>query len=928
MTTQITGDFDIVAELSIPGVNRILAAMHSSGRFPHSISAKVNDNPPPGSKVHGPILVGVVDEFGDSVPNQDHIGNPNPLPGGSATDPIHSMLGQIVNVNFAGIAVPPVTPSHLQGQVQLQVFPPTVSIADPAGTKFTISLEMISRYLPDAHTAPIAEFLRGMLQITAALDQVVTQANNMVDINVKADQVIINYTPSNQALLPEDIAAIDLAVRNALRTSFLPSNTVLPSSLRFVQFKLLPQAPGSVAMLLNLTATGASAPGNPATMNTSFVSANDQFALAVGKNFILSSLQPVLDGISSQFPQDTPAYTSPWGSHVKYSVSLTSISVDLQDSGEIILSISVEAKQLTHHGWAPTTIDVSAQLPFTLQADGTTADLVALDDISVSVNTSGGVLPDWLLSLFQGDFVSAVKNARDQALANSGVYATVRQLLDVNQNLGGFLNSLLTPPTNRPLFQPPLLYLAYTNVEIKAAGIILHGSIAVADQRLVFTLGKMLDAVGAGGTWPAPHVEFEQIPSKAKTSALPQGPDYSALKSWIPGGTIDEFQWSREGQSQPFETDTYKFVLLGSPSQTIAGSAAAASVRFAPSPFMSLCLTVQGHRLSAAGPVVNEPVTASVCGFNLVSVLPGTVEVGAASASETAMIALTQPGPGGQIQVVGHFAAQPDTAGRGTPNVVVYFASAKTASLLDVVARVVNSRKNKTAATVVLAVVPSEQISKLPYTPNVVYAEERDGAWARIFHVKNIDEPVTLIVDPEGRVRWQHAGDFNEAAFSTALENNLVTCGLGWSGLLRSSLRVGQPAPNFLFTYAAGKSLTLRKLAGRKVNLVFWRTSSQPSIDAVRDLQQPVTGAGSDAPLVLAINDGDDPKLAQKVFDANKLTAILVPDPQREISTACGLQVWPTIVAVGSSGLVESIQFSRHHMEMSARSGAQYGCRA
>lgn len=926
MSAQITGDFDIVAELSIPGVNRILAAMHSSGRFPHSISAKVDDNPPLGSKVHQPILVGVVDEFGDPMANQNDIGNPNPSPGASATDPIHSMLGQIVNVNFACIALPPVTPSHLQGQVQLQVFPPTVSIADPAGTKFTISLEMISRYFPDPHTAQIAEFLRGMLQITATIDQVVSQANNMVDINMKADQLTINYTPSIQSLSPEDIAAIDLAVRNALRTSFLPSNTVLPSSLSFVQFKLMPQAPGSVAMLLNLAATGAIAPGNPATMNTSFVSANDQFALAVGKNFILTSLQPVLDGISGQFPQDTPAYTSPWGSHVKYSVSLTSISVDLQDSGEIILSISVEARQLTHHGWAPTTIDVSAQLPFTLQADGTTADLVALDNISVNVQTSGGLIPDWLLGLFQGDFVSGVKNARDQALANSGVYANVRQLLDVNQNLGGFLNSLLAPPSKVPLpfSRPPLLDLAYSNVEIKAAGIILHGSIAIADQRLVFTLGNASDLVVSDGTWPAPHVEFEQIPSKARTTALPEGPDYSALKSWIPGGTIDKFQWSREGQSQSFETDTNKFVLLASPLGSTAGATAAATTRFAPSPFMSLCLTVQGHRLSASGPVVSEPVSASVCGYNLVSVLPGTVKVGVGSPSETAMIALTQPGPTGQVQVVGHFAAQPDTAGRGTPNVVVYFARPKAASLPEVVARVVNSRKNKSAATVVLVVVPSEQISKLPYAPNVVYAEERDGAWARIFRVKNTDEPVTLIVDPEGRVRWHQAGDVNEAAFSTALENNLVTCGFGWSGLLRSHLRIGQPVPNFLFTYAEGKSLTLRKLAGRKVNLVFWRTSSQPSLDAVRDLQQPITPAISDA-LVLAINDGDDPKLARKVFDANKLTAILVPDPQREISIACGLQVWPTIVAIGRSGLVEAIQFSRHHMTTSS-SGSRLGC--
>ncbi len=916
---DISGEFDIVAEFSIPGVNRILAAMHSSGRFPHSISAKVDDNPPPGFHGNFPSVVGAVDEYGDALANHEHIGNPNPSPGVVAADPVHSLLGQIVNPDFAGNAPPTVVPSHLQGQVQLQLFPPTVSIADQAGTQFTLSIEMLSRYFPDPQTSRLAEFLRGVLQITCPLQKVVSQANDMVDINVHADQVAVNYSPSNQALSPEDLAGINLLIRNALRNSFQPSNTLLPSNLRFVQFKLLPQAPGCIAMLLNLTATGAAFPGNPGSMNTSFVSDNDQFALAIGKNFILSSLQPVLDAISNLFPQDTPAYTSPWGSHVKYRVSLSSISIDLQDNGEIVLSISVEAQQLTHHGWAPSTINVAAQLPFTLQADGNTADLVPLDNISVSVNASGGILPDWLLGLFQGDFVTAVKNARDQALANSGVFDQVRKLLDVNQNLGGFLNSLLTPPSNRPLYQPPLLSLAYTNVEIKASGIVLHGSIAVAERRPVVMPGFM-SAIGvAVGNWPAPFVDFEQIPPHSTTGYHPLGPDYSALKSWIPGGTIDDYEWSRQGQT--FQTESDKFVLLASPPGAVGTAMSAAALSL--SPFLSLCLTVRGHRLSAYGPVVNEQVSASVCGYNLVSVLPGGLKGVGTSPSASAMIALAQPSPAGQVQVVGHFAAQTDVAGRGTPNLVVYFASAKTANFADVVTRVVNSRKQKNAATVVLAVVPSQQISKLRYTPGVVYAEERDRVWAQLFGVKSSEEPVTLIVNPEGRVLWEAAGDVNEAALAAALEKHLVVCGLGWSGQIRSNVRIGQPAPNFLFSYADGKNLTLRKLIGRSVAIVF-SSGSAASLDAVRTAQQSAARSNSDPPLVLVISD-QDPKSAAASASAGKHPPIIVPDPKREIAAAYGVQVWPTTVSVDGSGLVAAIQFGAHAMVTSEASDASFG---
>ena len=923
MPAQVTGDFDIVAEFSIPGVNRILAAMHSSGRFPHAISGKVDDNPPPGFKGFIPTLVAVVDEFGDPIANQAVIGNPSPSPGDSATDLIHSMLGDIVNVNFAGSVLPPVTPSHLQGNVQIQLFPPTVTISDQAGTKFTISIEMLSRYFPDPHTAPIAEFLRGTLQMTAALSEVVTQAGDTVDINVKADQVIINYTPTNQSLSPDDIAAIDLAVRNAIRTSFLPSNTTLPSNIQFAQFKLLSSAPGAVALLLNLTAasggSGSGWPGNPATMNTTFVNANDQFALAVGRNFILSSLQSVIDNISSQFPQDTPSITSPWGSHAKYRLDLTGISFDLRDNGTIVLVISVHAQQITHRDWAPSWIDITAELPFNLIADGPTADLNPLNNISITKLDSSSELFDWVSGLFTDDITTAIRDARDQALANSGANDQVRQLLNVNTNLGGFLNSLLETPSNFPLFRPPLLNLAYTIVQISSSGIVLHGTITVANQRRPVKGRNVL----IGGTWPAPDVEFEQIPAKPSIIPIPRGPDYTAFKSWIPGGTITQYEWSMEGQSQPFRIEQNEFVLLSSP-EVVADAAVAdaSSSQLALPPFNPLCLTIRGTRLSSFGPVVLEPVSASVCAYNLVSVISGGLKAAGAAAGTTPTIALAQPGPSGQLEVTGHFAAQPDTAGRGTPNVVVHFATSATATHLDALTRAVNSRKNKKAATVLLAVAPADLLPKMKYTPGVIFAEEHEHAWANAFGVKNTGHALTLIVNPEGKVLWHHTGEVSESALAAALDKYLVTCGIGWTGLVRSNLRIGKPAPNFLFPYASGRDLTLRKLIDRDVLLVFWRSTLPMSIDALRELQQPEANSSS-APLVLAINDGEDAKLAQKVAAANKLTAIIVPDPNREISIAYGVQVWPTVVSVGTSGLVTAIQFGRHTMTAAGQTASQ-----
>src|SRR5438128_6216767 len=113
MANALTGDFDVVAEFAIPAANRVIAAMHRSERLLHSVTMRVDDNPPPGSNVSRPTVVGSVDAFGDPVVNHPQIGHPNPYPGASAaTDPITAALDLVVNINEGEAVIVPVVPSH------------------------------------------------------------------------------------------------------------------------------------------------------------------------------------------------------------------------------------------------------------------------------------------------------------------------------------------------------------------------------------------------------------------------------------------------------------------------------------------------------------------------------------------------------------------------------------------------------------------------------------------------------------------------------------------------------------------------------------------------------------------------------------------------------------------------------------------------
>jgi peroxiredoxin len=888
MANTLTGDFDVVAEFSVAAVNRILAAMHQCERFLHSVSGTVDDTPPPPLQGTHPVLTGGVDRFGDPIVEARRLsGLRLQAPGAlAATDPAFSILGGVVNPNFGGVIGPvKVTPSNLKGKVQLQLSAPTVDVPDALGKNLSVTINAIARYFPDRNTDPIAEFIRGDLRITAPVNQITSETGNVVEFDLKADQVVISFTPSSSSkpLSAADRAAITLAIRNALRTSFLPSSATLPSNIAQVQFKTFKGAQKAVGVLLNMS-THAS---NPASANNLFLRGNDQFAFAAGRDFVLATLKPITDNLLSQ-PFPPVKFNISLGLttlHYSYPVTLKTASFDLKP-GKIVLTITGHAAHSNHRIGGP--FDFTVTMDFTLQAVGPVVNLIRGD---VSLDTTS--LVEELVSVFSDAATKNIKNARDQALNESGAFGLVSDMFDMNQRLGPFLKSLLLDPSsNEP---PPMqgFIMTYSGVDIQPAGIVLHG--------LLFCIFQL----------PGPQVEFEQIISTSGSGGLGggpggvvgglgnDGPDYSALKSWVPGGRIDQYEWSVKVNNQlyPFGVDPNKFVLLHSgPVATEANNGGGGSLP----PFTPLCLTVRGTQLSPQGPIVPQAVSATVCGYTRVITLPPGLVVTLVEAQP--MLALTQPSPDGHVVVTGHAAAQAAAVGAAAPNLLVHFADAKSATQLEALTQAVSKRKD--VATAVVAIVPADQLAKTRYNPGVIYADDRDGAWEKTFQVKSKHRPLTLLLNPKGDTVWKHDGPLDHGTLGSALGEHLAPTGNVRVTVSRLAARIGHPAPNFLFEFAPGRELPLSKLRGRPALLVFWKSSSPPSIEAVRDLV-----AGDTNSVVLAINDGEPVEVARRSGAKNRFSATVVPDPKREIATAYGVDLWPTIVAVDATGVITGIRY-------------------
>jgi len=433
---NLTGDFDIIAQFAVPAVNRVLAAMHAVERFPHSMSLRVDDTPK-----HGDDLkisaIGAVDIFGDAAADHDLIRNPRPvnlgdfLPGTSASAAA-AALGAIVNIDLSALDIVAIEPTLLKGKAQVQVFPPTIEINDTTGKRLTVRMEMMSRYLPDSGTPAVAQFVRGDLRITADVNQVTSQAANVISVNIKSSTAVITFTPkwSSTPLSTEDLSRITHLIRNIITTSFLPSTAALPDNVR-IRFRTTTGSNPSVSILLNMDG----ADGDPASVTQSVISGPDGFAFAIGADYVQEVFKPTLDDIRTRpispvtIPIDIYVHTF----HVTYAITLQSASLELK-TGKMVLVVKGHAH--TGSTLAPD-FDFTLKQDLTLSVFGSTATLVVGD---FSVDTD-----DWVANRFKTLIRPQFAAARDDALRDSGAETLVMQSFDADAKLGNMLRSLLSP---------------------------------------------------------------------------------------------------------------------------------------------------------------------------------------------------------------------------------------------------------------------------------------------------------------------------------------------------------------------------------------------------------------------------------------------------------------------------------------------------
>jgi len=964
MANDLTGDFDVVAEFSVPAANRVLAAMHRGGRLPHSWSLRVDDYAHP----HVPLTAGsattgirsVVDAFGEPVIDPGMVakvsGN---RPSGSASGPINpnwdppvnvaktpaENQGQVAGHSDPGIAGHPgiagtLSPAarqratHLIGVAQLQLGAPTITLLEHSDTSIAVHTPVMARYTHDPGTLEIPDLLQGEFRTTIDVEQASSPAGMFINVNLAGKGGNASFSPkwvspgwNSEA---EQLNAINKALLNSLRTSFEPSSTQVSSGVLIMKFKPMSGPPPVVAAVeravgsnrytgpvlavmmampggvlasespveyLRDIVTGAPYPSSVANV---FLDNGDDFALSASSQFAQLMFKKYSDGLK-QWPFSfwytleikIPNPFSKLGLGpdnveikvitVTFTTIIDSVKIEFQDvypNGRILVTVEGSANTTTE-GIPKFSFTATQALTLELvdsASDGSTADLIALGEPSLEASAPG--IPDFVIDKYfkptaTANFKTQVTNFLKQI--NPGL----QKRLSAQNNLGEFLGRLMNPiPTTgaEPVekIDPQLTYTSY---EISSSGILLHGTLQVP-------------------AWPRAHVDFgfRDVPGVGPLPLL-RG-EYNALKSWIPGGTIQEYIWNQEG-GPPLHDDHHTFLF---------------EEKRAAGPLVHLCLTAKGSRISAGGPITYEAVTASsLCAWH--SHINARLNGLGRRSADWPKIALVQKAVSGGVEVVGHTSpwASAGALPENATNLIVHFPDHQSLATLDQLTHALQKGGLSNTATGIVVVLSPDQLAAVRSFEGIVCADD-DKVWA---HLLGLDSrPETFIIAATGEVVWRHHGQLRTEELAHALEKLLPAGGRFTPRLLRASVRIGQLAPNFLFQTAPGSELTLRKLTGRFVILLFWNSSSQASIETLRDLHLAFVNAGSQGPVVLAINDGDSAELAHKAAAENGISALVVADPSRDISLAYGVNVWPTAIFLDDTGLVVDTRYGRFSKEL------------
>ena len=889
MANNLTGDFDAVFQIRVRRINGILATMHqsrinpdASPTFEHSTKIRLGDLPKilqPDTLQFSKWFAGAVQDLRDT---------------GALASDARSLLSEKAPPGVSAVLkkgwresdiarLEPVEGGAVRGSAYVQLSNPTISLSAGTAAEVTVHVDVRVHYVPDdVRSAAMPEPIHGEVVATYTVKPktlgISVGARKVLSVQVSShdNQILFlpHIGPTGKNLSAANADIISAQVRKALRNQFVAEDVLLPAGFPFAEFTALGSGPGQ-ALALPLQLSGSAAAGNINSV-TNHLLGGFEFAIAVSKEYIQSQFAPVIQGMKDYVGELTFTVDAVIASTV-YHASLSSVSLTWK-AGAIDLSGHVDLKT---RSIAPNlSFDFAQTITLALDVPSQTVKVVPVGDPVIS-NASTGVPT--------GQVAARIKDGRYGVLSKLSL-----------QVVNDVRNQLLSSLKRFDNFAD----VAYATIEVTPDGIILRGAIGPNGP------GWRLD----------PVVDFD---------LAADGKSFTAFNSWIPGGRIDAYRWTwpvggsagaivsvKVGHNSD-ENAFDRFVLPTPPDVAATGR---------------ICLRIEGTRTLPDGseeqvtagetckPWWSEPIL--VAPYGSLDVLdpiwnPPVVD------REQPLDFIVDDSIAGHVSVVG----QSRAPGGLTTNTLIHFAGRSFERPLETLSQGLSQMRRPHMSLVLILVLPTgtfaARLSELQarlgslderFARNLHLTEDYAGGWTKTFAAP--DGPSTHVINARGELVWKQEGRLEDGRLGAALDEHLLPAPPPRSVLLRLAVQPGERAPDAFFQDDQGGRVTMRRMRGQPVLLTFWRSWSVPCIRELRRLQtlqdQGVQGTGR-APVIVAVNGGEDRAVLAEVRHKNNLTFRLISDPGQSIGALYGVQCWPTTVSINQEGVIDRIQFGLAH---------------
>ena len=870
MSNPLTGDFDAVLQVSGSTINRLLATMHGNEdtkpdlpSFPHTVWIRVGD--------------------------------PTPIDG-------------------------------MRGNIHGQVSVPRIELVHGVTDHFWLEVAIRARYIPDAGTVHIPEFIHGTVRAQYRIEKIDAGcrgweklASDYVWVRAVGDTVSFTGTATDDtsqlmaaalAVTPAEAdARITRLARFLLTKGFEATPHKVSRRFRSGSMRSLNPGPNQSAVAIPVGLSGDPPSGSITSINQEFLDGR-HVGIAISKDFIIGKIQAELDAVRESFSTSLRFYHK---THVDLGF------LGGFDALTVTIDYTIKLVSATAQWLGGSVLLGGVTLPggfITLQLNGQARtpnplfnfDFNVTQMLMISFNAAKEefmVAPVGSPAVGWGLIFSAVVAPHAEPTIQSEVATAIKNAVNGMAGQLSFANRKSELVTQLQTMDD-LANVVFDSAAFTSDGVIVRGAIIVSGERKpVHAFAVASDKNG-----------------------------YSASNSWIPGGRVDSFSWSwkwSNNTNKPGKSTFDDRFLLERPAAKGNGKFGLKLGLQSPLPGLDgmgqMCLTVRGqqvHRVTGEMVPVAAVKRCKQFGLDVRVAVPDRL-----------FLREWVPGPRDPIGPVAesaiHEVGGDRISGHGANTLVVRVGERWNTDVAAALRDGLAGSTRRDAGLVVLILFSDglllrdsgDRMSEFrqlteELEAQLVVNEDVRGTWARALSMDSSDgesgEIEWRLISPTGGVTWGHRGAIDAQGLASALDDYLFRSPSANSTRSTYQLPLGTRVSSFAFESDVMRRLSEMEDAcppppfGRlgvatEVSFVAaGAASSQRSLEALA-----AKGEGSEG-VRAVVFDGATPEEVSRLRDSLPAGVMPIADPDGTIARRFGVRVWPSSLSIDGRGFVSAFE--------------------